>query len=68
MAAAGVLYEAAFAVVVTLVPGPATGDAMLAITIVGGLASTIFLPLTGLLVEWYGWRQALVVLAAIYGA
>ena len=67
VAAAGVLYEAAFAVVVTWFQGQRRGTAMLAITIVGGFASTIFLPLTGLLVEWYGWRQALVVLAAIYG-
>jgi cyanate permease len=40
---------------------------MLAITIVGGFASTIFMPLTAVLVETYGWRQALVVLAVVYG-
>ncbi|MEQ7006904.1 MFS transporter [Actinopolymorpha sp. B17G11] len=68
VAAAGVLYEAAFAVVVTWFHGQRRGTAILAITIVGGFASTIFLPLSGLLVEFYGWRQALVVLAVIYGA
>lgn len=68
VAAAGVLYEAAFAVVVTWFHGQRRGTAILAITIVGGFASTIFLPLSGLLVEWYGWRQALVVLAVVYGA
>jgi predicted MFS family arabinose efflux permease len=68
VAAAGVLYEAAFAVVVSWFRGQRRGTAILAITIVGGFASTIFLPLTGLLVEWYGWRSALVVLAVIYGA
>jgi MFS family permease len=67
VASAGVLYEAAFAVVVTWFRDPRQGTAMLAITIVGGLASTIFMPLTAILVEGYGWRQALVVLAVIYG-
>jgi predicted MFS family arabinose efflux permease len=67
VSSAGVLYEAAFAVVVTWFRDPLRGTAMLAITIVGGFASTIFMPLTAVLVEAYGWRQALVVLAAIYG-
>ncbi|NYH91569.1 MFS family permease [Actinopolymorpha rutila] len=67
LATAGVLYEAAFAVVVTWFQDRRRGTAMLAITIVGGFASTIFIPLSGLLVEWYGWRQALVVLALVYG-
>ena len=67
LATAGVLYEAAFAVVVTWFQDQRRGTAMLAITIVGGFASTIFIPLSGLLVEWYGWRRALVVLALVYG-
>jgi MFS family permease len=67
IASAGVLYEAAFAVVVTWFRDPRRGTAMLAITIAGGFASTIFMPLTAVLVESYGWRQALVVLAVIYG-
>jgi MFS family permease len=67
VASAGVLYEAAFAVVVTWFDDPGRGTAMLAITIVGGFASTIFMPLTAVLVEGYGWRQALVVLAVVYG-
>lgn len=68
VASAGVLYEAAFAVVVTWFRDPRRGTAMLAITIAGGFASTIFMPLTAVLVEAHGWRQALVVLAVIYGA
>jgi predicted MFS family arabinose efflux permease len=64
----GVLYEAAFAVVVTWFEQPRRGTAMLTITIAGGFASTIFLPLTGVLVDAYGWRHALIVLAIIYGA
>ncbi|MFC5233893.1 MFS transporter [Pseudonocardia zijingensis] len=67
VASAGVLYEAAFAVVVTWFHDARRGTAMLAITIVGGFASTIFMPLTAVLVEAYGWRQALVVLAVVYG-
>jgi MFS family permease len=67
VASAGVLYEAAFAVVVTWFRDPRRGTAMLVITIVGGFASTIFMPLTAVLVEEFGWRQALVVLAVIYG-
>ena len=67
VASAGVLYEAAFAVVVTWFEDPRRGTAMLAVTIVGGFASTIFMPLTAVLVEGYGWRQALVVLGLVYG-
>jgi len=67
IASAGVLYEAAFAVVVTWFRDQRRGTAMLVITILGGLASTIFLPLTAVLVEAYGWRQALVALAVVYG-
>jgi MFS family permease len=68
VASAGVLYEAAFAVVVTWFQDAARGTALLAIASVGGFASTIFMPLTAVLVEQYGWRQALVVLGVIYGA
>jgi MFS family permease len=67
VASAGVLYEAAFAVAVTWFRDARRGTALLAITMVGGFASTIFMPLTSVLVEAYGWRQALVVLAAVYG-
>jgi predicted MFS family arabinose efflux permease len=67
VAGAAVLYEAAFAVVVPWFEGQQRATALLVITIVGGFASTIFLPLTGVLVEAYGWRRALVVLAVVYG-
>ncbi|WP_250213310.1 hypothetical protein [Acrocarpospora catenulata] len=56
-----VLYESAFAVIVARFDAQARANALLAVTIVAGFASSIFLPLTGLLVEKYGWRQALVV-------
>ncbi|MFI7049820.1 MFS transporter [Streptosporangium sandarakinum] len=64
-----VLYEAAFAVIVSLYAGNERGRAngLLALTIVAGFASSIFLPLTGLLVDRHGWRTALVILALVYG-
>ncbi|KAB8191753.1 MFS transporter [Nonomuraea phyllanthi] len=64
-----VLYEAAFAVIVSTYAGNGRGRAggLLAVTIVAGFASSIFLPLTGLLVDRYGWRTALVILTLIYG-
>jgi MFS family permease len=65
---AAVLYEAAFAVVVAWFPADRRPTALLAVTIVAGFASSIFFPLTGGLVEAYGWRTALLVLAAIHGA
>ncbi|WP_406315920.1 MFS transporter [Streptosporangium sp. NBC_01639] len=71
IACAMVLYESAFAVIVSWFDGPVHGrgraNALLALTVVAGFASSIFLPLTGLLVDSYGWRHALVVLALIYG-
>jgi MFS family permease len=71
VACAMVLYESAFAVIVSWFDGPAhargRANALLAVTVVAGFASSIFLPLTGFLVERYGWRHALIVLALIYG-
>lgn len=64
VASALALYEAAFAVTARLVPG-AYRRAITAITLLGGLASTAFIPLTHWLVDGLGWRQALLVLAAI---
>ncbi len=64
-----VLYEAAFAVIIAWYGADARGRArgILALTIVAGFASSIFIPLTGLLVDAYGWRQALVALGLVYG-
>ncbi|MGR6923418.1 MFS transporter [[Actinomadura] parvosata] len=66
VASAMVLYEAAFAVIVAWFDAARRARALLAVTVVAGFASSIFLPLTGLLVELYGWRRALVVLAVGY--
>jgi MFS family permease len=58
---AGVLYEPAFAVL-TATFGLDARRAITALTLVGGFASTVFMPLTQLLITALGWRQALLVL------
>ncbi|GAB1689745.1 MFS transporter [Krasilnikovia sp. M28-CT-15] len=68
LAGAMMLYEPAFAVVVTWFPDPRTrATALLAVTVVAGFASSIFLPLTGYLVAAHGWRIALLILAVAHG-
>ncbi|MEU8327871.1 MFS transporter [Micromonospora sp. NPDC048839] len=62
-----VLYEPAFAVIIAWFPPDRRATALLAVTIVAGFASTIFMPLTGLLAAHLGWRGALLVLAVIHG-
>jgi predicted MFS family arabinose efflux permease len=62
-----VLYDAAFAVVVAWFDPATRARAILAVTVVGGFSSTIFMPLTGTFVDAYGWRTALLILAAIHG-
>jgi MFS family permease len=65
LAAAASLYEAAFPVVIAAC-NPLTRDrALLVVTIVAGFASSIFFPLTGLLLEHVGWRTALLILATM---
>jgi predicted MFS family arabinose efflux permease len=59
-----VLYEPAFAVV-TKRFGAGRNRALTTLTLVAGLASTIFLPLTTALAAALGWRNALGVLAAL---
>ena len=63
-ASAMALYEAAFAVTARLAPGNYR-RAITAITLLGGLASTAFIPLTHALVDGFGWRHSLVVLSVI---
>ncbi len=58
------LYEPAFRTLVDWCPHePTRQRAMLFVTSVGGLASAVFLPLTGWLLDRYGWRLAVLVLA-----
>lgn len=61
------LYEPAFAAIAPWF-SQNRGRAMLIITFLGGLASTVFLPVTGWLEHQFGWRQALVVLAIFLAA
>jgi MFS family permease len=61
------LYEAATAVIVSWFDPDRRSRALLAMIVVAGFASTIFMPLTGLLNDRYGWRTTLLVLAALYG-
>lgn len=62
VAAACTLYDPAFAAIAPWFRNN-RGRAMLIITFLGGLASTVFLPVTGWLEDRYGWRDALIVLA-----
>jgi MFS family permease len=72
LAAAGVgalqastLYEAAFAVVARRGGPENARSGITALTLWGGFASTLFVPIVQLLLDWYGWRGALQVMAAI---
>jgi predicted MFS family arabinose efflux permease len=67
LASACVLYEAAFAVTITWFR-QRRASALLVLTVVAGFASSIFLPLAGYLVGRYGWRGAILALAAIHAA
>jgi len=63
---AATLYEPAFAVVGRAHDDPAARLRALGIvTLFGGLASTVFLPLTDALVRAHGWRGGVVVLATL---
>ncbi len=66
VASAMVLYEPAFAVIIRSTPAERRPNALLAVTVVAGFASTVFLPLAGLLNAHLGWRHALLALAAIH--
>lgn len=62
VAMSAVLYEPAFAVL-SLSLGARARRAITATALVGGFASTVFVPFTHLLVERLGWRDALLALA-----
>ncbi len=66
---AAALYEPAFAVVGRAIGNPTERlRTIAAITVFGALSSTVFLPLTALLVRGFGWRTAVGVLAATMAA
>ena len=63
-ALAATLYEPVFAVLTRRFPR-SFRTRITVLTLVGGLASTAFIPLTQLLIDQLGWRDALLALAAI---
>ncbi|MEV0131734.1 MFS transporter [Dactylosporangium sp. NPDC050688] len=68
VAMAMALYEPATAVIVSWFDPARRAKALLAMIVVAGFASTIFMPLTGQLEHRHGWRTTLLVLAAVYAA
>jgi MFS family permease len=63
-ALAATLYTPVFAVVTRRFPRDFR-RAIITLTFLGGLASSVFIPLTAWLIAAFGWRHALVALAAI---
>jgi MFS family permease len=65
---AATLYEPAFVIVARACDDPITRlRAIATVTLVGGLASTVFLPVTTFLVATLGWRGAVLALAVVLG-
>lgn len=63
-AMAGIFYQAAFAAI-TILFRTGRNRALMILTLAGGLASTIFAPITHLLLQHLTWRNTYLVLAAI---
>ncbi len=64
-AMSAVLYSPAFSVVTRRFPNDFR-RAIITMTFLGGLASTVFIPLTAWLISHWGWRHALLGLAALH--
>jgi predicted MFS family arabinose efflux permease len=64
---AAVLYEPAFAVIARRVGVGRARAGITELTLWGGFASTVFIPLIQFLLDHWGWRDALLVLALING-
>jgi MFS family permease len=64
-ALAATLYNPVFAVVTRRFPNDFR-RAIITMTFLGGLASSVFIPLSAWLIAAFGWRQALLVLAALH--
>jgi len=65
LALAATLYEPAFAAIVGWFPTHGRDRALLVVTLVAALASTIFMPFEAWLVDRLGWRGALATLALL---
>jgi MFS family permease len=66
LALAAILYEPAFVAVIQWFARE-RDRALLTLTLVAGLASTIFMPLEAWLLAWLGWRTTLLTLAVVLG-
>lgn len=62
---AATLYEPAFAAIARRVGAAEARAGITQLTLWGGFASTVFVPLIQLWIEWHGWRGALLWLGAI---
>lgn len=65
LALAATLYEPAFGAVVRWFPTDHRDRALTVVTLAGALASTIFMPISAGFLQHWGWRPALLGLAAI---
>ena len=65
IAMSAALYDPAFATL-TRIAGTSYRTAITALTLFGGLASTIFWPASQYLMDAFGWRQTLVIYAALH--
>lgn len=63
IAMSAILYEAAFVVLARRFSGPDRTKALTLVTLLAGLAATIFVPLEEWLIRTHGWRPALRILA-----
>ena len=64
--ASGLALSIPSSIAMVQVAGPAARRAISVLTIIGGLASSVFWPLTGVLDAAIGWRETLLVYAAIH--
>lgn len=65
VAQAALLYESAFTVITRRVGPERARSGITTLTLWGGFASTVFIPLIQWLLNHWGWREALLVLAGI---
>ncbi len=67
VAMAGTLYQPAFSVLIRRYPQDFR-RAIITLTFLGGLASTVFIPLGAWLISAFGWRDAVMALGALHVA
>ena len=65
VAMSGTLYQPAFSVLIRRYPQDFR-RAIITLTFLGGLASTVFIPLGAWLISAFGWRNAVIVLGALH--